>query len=345
MLTLEGHTGNVTSLRFEKDGKYLYTGSEDGTIKIWDLRNPNCSRSFYNNNVAINSITIRYDRNEFISGDQNGFIKVWDIHSGKCIDSIQPAKVASNAFHNNNNNYSNNNNNNNIPCYDNSTSTTANKRKQNYSSDPYHAEGIVPIQSVDISKDSRTLVTVTNHGTVYVWDPSNSAAAAVSAAAEQQELNNNHTTMNNDTNNIKQKLHSCLLRPVTKFRATNLGMYCLHSKIAPDCRHLITTSSDGTGKLWDTVTWELTKTLDHTTTNHNQQQKQHQTTTGTTTSTTTAVKRWVWDAAFCADSSYVVTACSDHVARLWNLRSGDIVRQYHGHQSAVTCVALNDSSI
>lgn len=50
-------------------------------------------------------------------------------------------------------------------------------------------------------------------------------------------------------------------------------------------------------------------------------------------------------AAFCADSSYLVTASSDSTARLWNLRTGDVVRQYHGHQSAVTCVALNDSSV
>lgn len=34
VLTLEGHTGNVTSLGFQKDGRYLYTGSEDGTLKV-----------------------------------------------------------------------------------------------------------------------------------------------------------------------------------------------------------------------------------------------------------------------------------------------------------------------
>ena len=69
----------------------------------------------------------------------------------------------------------------------------------------------------------------------------------------------------------------------------------------------------------DTTTWENTQTLKN--------------------------QKWVWDAAFCADSSYLVTSSSDHIARLWNLRTGTVVRQYHGHQSAVTCVALNDSSV
>ena len=72
-------------------------------------------------------------------------------------------------------------------------------------------------------------------------------------------------------------------------------------------------------KLWNTSTWELDQNLKDS--------------------------KWVWDAAFCADSSYLVTASSDSTARLWNLRDGAVVRQYHGHQSAVTCVALNDSSV
>ena len=79
-------------------------------------------------------------------------------------------------------------------------------------------------------------------------------------------------------------------------------------------------TGDGTAKLWSTETWELSQNLqEHT--------------------------KWVWDAAFCADSSYLVTASSDYVARLWNLRTGKLVQQYLGHQLAVTCVALNDSSV
>lgn len=34
ILTLEGHTGNVTSLGFQRNGRYLYSSSEDGTVRI-----------------------------------------------------------------------------------------------------------------------------------------------------------------------------------------------------------------------------------------------------------------------------------------------------------------------
>ena len=34
----DGHTNNVTAVGFHRDGKWIFTGSEDGTIKIVRLR-------------------------------------------------------------------------------------------------------------------------------------------------------------------------------------------------------------------------------------------------------------------------------------------------------------------
>ena len=55
-------------------------------------------------------------------------------------------------------------------------------------------------------------------------------------------------------------------------------------------------------------------------------------------------QRWVWDCAFSADSAYLVTVCSDHYARLWEVASATIIRQYNGHHRGAVCVALNDYS-
>ncbi|CAN0041810.1 unnamed protein product, partial [Sphacelaria rigidula] len=55
-------------------------------------------------------------------------------------------------------------------------------------------------------------------------------------------------------------------------------------------------------------------------------------------------QRWVWDAVFSADSSYIITASSDESAKLWDLRNGHVVRSYIKHDNAVTCVALNDTT-
>lgn len=87
-------------------------------------------------------------------------------------------------------------------------------------------------------------------------------------------------------------------------------------------RHLATCSADATVKIWSTSRYEFA--LEKTLVGH---------------------QRWVWDAAFSADSAYLVTASSDHVARLWELASGETVRQYNGHHRAAVCVALNDASL
>lgn len=38
VLHYESHLNNVTAVGFQCDGKWMYSGSEDGTVKIWDLR-------------------------------------------------------------------------------------------------------------------------------------------------------------------------------------------------------------------------------------------------------------------------------------------------------------------
>ena len=38
LTSFDGHSNNVTSIAFNSEGKWLVSGSEDGTIRIWDLR-------------------------------------------------------------------------------------------------------------------------------------------------------------------------------------------------------------------------------------------------------------------------------------------------------------------
>jgi len=122
-------------------------------------------------------------------------------------------------------------------------------------------------------------------------------------------------------------------QPLCKFQAHRIGSYLLAAKISPDNRQLVTCSSDRTARLFD-----ISRDND---TNAEKDMNGFQ---PEVTQTLAQHTKWVWDAVFSADSSYLVTASSDHSARLWNLRTGDVVKQYTGHEYAVTCVALNDSS-
>jgi WD40 repeat protein len=39
LMMMEGHTDFVYGVAFSPDGKYLLTGSFDGTARLWDLSN------------------------------------------------------------------------------------------------------------------------------------------------------------------------------------------------------------------------------------------------------------------------------------------------------------------
>ena len=63
--TCEGHTSNVTAVGFERDGRWMYTGSEDGTVKIWDLRAQGYQRE-YESRGAVNSVVLHPNQARFV---------------------------------------------------------------------------------------------------------------------------------------------------------------------------------------------------------------------------------------------------------------------------------------
>lgn len=133
------------------------------------------------------------------------------------------------------------------------------------------------------------------------------------------------------------------LVPVTKFRAH--GTYITRVLLSPDVRKLATCSADHTARIWTVDTENVTMPSDD-------KDEDDKTREGPGTEEGSFAleneldghQRWVWDCAFSADSAYLVTACSDHYARLWELASKNIIRQYNGHHRGAVCVALNDYS-
>jgi G protein beta subunit-like protein len=82
VLTYQGHTGNITSAVFQRDGKWIATGSEDGTIKLWDTRAPGVQRELHCGS-SISSIALHGNQGEIISCDDDGSMRVWDLSLSK----------------------------------------------------------------------------------------------------------------------------------------------------------------------------------------------------------------------------------------------------------------------
>jgi len=85
----DGHKTNVTSVGFQKDGKWMFTSSEDGTVKLWDLRAPGCQRE-YECSAPVNTVILHPNQAELLSGDQNGNLRVWDLTANSCSKELVP---------------------------------------------------------------------------------------------------------------------------------------------------------------------------------------------------------------------------------------------------------------
>uniref|UniRef100_UPI00358FC97E target of rapamycin complex subunit LST8 n=1 Tax=Myxine glutinosa TaxID=7769 RepID=UPI00358FC97E len=115
---------------------------------------------------------------------------------------------------------------------------------------------------------------------------------------------------------------------IPKFKLEAHKRYGLKCRFSPDSTLLATCSADQTCKIWKTSNFTLMTEL---------------TMRGSSPAETS--RGWMWDCAFSGDSQYIVTASSDNMARLWSVETGEIKREYSGHQKAVVCLAFNDSVI
>ncbi|XP_023347122.1 target of rapamycin complex subunit lst8 isoform X2 [Eurytemora carolleeae] len=76
----QGITKNVMAVGCQDDGKWMYTGGEDCSARIWDLkmRNLSCQRIFQAN-APVNSVCLHPNQQELIVGDQAGVIHRWNL--------------------------------------------------------------------------------------------------------------------------------------------------------------------------------------------------------------------------------------------------------------------------
>ncbi len=83
--TLEGHEGEITSLAFTKNGKYLVSGSLDNTIRIWDVQRERTIKLYTISEYPVQSIALSNNENFIISGglvpNGNGALRLWQLNA------------------------------------------------------------------------------------------------------------------------------------------------------------------------------------------------------------------------------------------------------------------------
>jgi transcription initiation factor TFIID subunit 5 len=74
-----GHVSDVTCCRWHPNASYLLTGSDDRTLRLWDIRSGPCVSKFINSVSPTTKISFSSGGNYFAAGCENGSIVLWDL--------------------------------------------------------------------------------------------------------------------------------------------------------------------------------------------------------------------------------------------------------------------------
>jgi G protein beta subunit-like protein len=89
--TLEGHTGNVTAVGFDRNGGFIFSGSEDGTLRVFDPRAAGGKSVLdFDARGGVNAVVLHPNQGELISGSHAGAIRTWDLAANKCSHELLP---------------------------------------------------------------------------------------------------------------------------------------------------------------------------------------------------------------------------------------------------------------
>lgn len=311
----------------------LVSSGYDHTIKFWEALSGICSRTIQNNDAQVNRMAITPDK-RFLAAACARSIRLYDIRSNTPTPTMvfeeHTSNVTAAAIQADGKWLASASEDGTVKVWD----MHSGHVQRNY------RHGCA-VNDVVIHPNQGELISCDDDGNVRIWDLSEDKCThqlvpndkdpvpmrSVSVASDGSLLVAGDNKGNVYVWKLENTREATAVQPVTKFRAHR--KYITKVLLSPDVRHLATCSADSTARIWSTDVpgpdtpegesggFALETTL-----------KGHQ--------------YWVWDCAFSADSAYLVTAASDTFVRLWELSSGQIIRQYTGHHRGAIAVALND---
>jgi WD40 repeat protein len=83
ILTLKGHTSEVTCVAVSRSGKRLVSGSEDKTVKVWDATTGKEILTLKGHTAPVTRVAISNDGKRIVSGSRDQTVKAWDAQTGK----------------------------------------------------------------------------------------------------------------------------------------------------------------------------------------------------------------------------------------------------------------------
>jgi WD40 repeat protein len=88
LMALSGHEGEVISVAFSRDGKYLATGSADTTVRVWNVGNGDLIRVLEGHSAEVGGVVFSPEGKLLLTSSEDGMLIIWDVETGEQLREI-----------------------------------------------------------------------------------------------------------------------------------------------------------------------------------------------------------------------------------------------------------------
>jgi signal transduction histidine kinase/WD40 repeat protein/streptogramin lyase/GTPase SAR1 family protein len=306
------HNSAVKSIAVSPDGKYILSGSEDNTAKLWETATGKEIRTFKGHRSWVCGVCFSPDGKFVLTGSYDHTLKLWKTAADKAIHTFTGHShwVTGVCF---------------SPCGKYIASGSWDKTIKLWDTGTglevadFKGHGNAVTGVVGFSPDGKYIISGSYDNTVKLWD--------IAAGAEVRTFKGHEhpvwsVGIGSGGKQAVSASRDCTVKlwdiatgkELQTFRGH--GYYVNSAAVSSDGMYIISGSRDNTLKLWETAAGREVRTF-----------KGH--------------TAYVDSVKIGPDNKYIVSGSSDYTLRLWELFTGLEVRRFSGHTSSISSVAFS----
>ena len=303
-----GHSDGVNSVCFSPDGKFIASGSQDSTIKLWNVKELTLIRTFKGHSNSVESVIFSPDCRYIASGSYDKTIKIWNVKDGYLNRTFRGHENAVKSL-----------------CFSPDVTCIASGDINGFNLWDVKKGALIrsfegsssDIESLSFSSDGTRIAEKVDHNTINLWDIKN---GILIRTFKEHSFFSMSVSFSPNGKHIVSRSNDHTIKLWNVKNETLIRIFKGHEDdvnsigFSPDGKYIVSGSNDHSIKLWNVKD-------------------------GTLVSTFRGHSSYVKTVNFSPDGKHIVSAgSSDGTLNQWNLKDGILIRSLKGHDASVLSV-------